>query len=100
MAAPPMILIAMGLLLPAEIAGVLWVCPPIDPGISCQLRDHPGVISLLMFLLINAMPTLVGRFTTAVGSKTLLVIDLTLLPDSGQGRCRISWKRKLNYASA
>src|SRR6266446_4234240 len=52
-------LIAIGLLFPAEIAGVVWV-----RGLS--LREYlasfltgPGVISLLMFLVFGAMPTLV-----------------------------------------
>jgi hypothetical protein len=60
-------LIAVGLLLPAEIAGVVWV-----RGLS--LREYlasfvtaPGVVSLLMFLVFGAMPTLVGRLTAAVG---------------------------------
>ena len=54
-------LIAIGLLFPAEIAGVVWV-----RGLS--LREYlasfvtgPGVISLLMFLVFGAMPTLVTR---------------------------------------
>jgi hypothetical protein len=54
-------LIAIGLLFPAKIAGVVWV-----RGLS--LREHlasfvtgPGVISLLMFLVFGAMPTLVTR---------------------------------------
>ena len=54
-------LIAFGLLLPAEIVGVHWV-----RGLS--VRDYltgfltaPGVVSLLMFLLFAAMPTLVTR---------------------------------------
>jgi hypothetical protein len=52
-------LIAIGLLLPAETAGVLWVR-------RLSLREYlasfvtaPGVISLLMFLVFGAMPTLV-----------------------------------------
>ena len=56
-------LIAMGLLFPAEIAGVLWV-----RGLS--LREYlasfvsaPGIISLLMFLLFWAMPTLATLLT-------------------------------------
>ena len=51
-------LIAIGLLFPAEIAGVLWV-----RGLSLQeyvasFVTAPGVISLVMFLLFAAMPTL------------------------------------------
>jgi hypothetical protein len=51
-------LIAIGLLFPAEIAGVVWV-----RGLS--LREYlasfvtgPGVVSLLMFLVFGAMPIL------------------------------------------
>jgi hypothetical protein len=49
------------LLLPAEIVGVHWV-----RGLSVQdyltgFLTAPGVVSLLMFLLFAAMPTLVTR---------------------------------------
>jgi hypothetical protein len=54
-------IVAIGLLFPAEIAGVVWV-----RGLS--LREYlasfvtgPGVISLLMLLVFGAMPTLVTR---------------------------------------
>ena len=52
-------LIAIGLLFPAEIAGVVWV-----RGLSLQeyvasFVTTPGVISLLLFLVFGAMPTLV-----------------------------------------
>src|SRR6202022_2024365 len=53
--------LAIGLLVPTEIVGVHWV-----RGLS--VRDYltgfltaPGVVSLLMFLLFAAMPTLVTR---------------------------------------
>ena len=56
-------IVAIGLLLPAEIAGVAWV-----RGLS--LREYlasfvtaPGVISLLMFLVFGAMPTLLTVLT-------------------------------------
>jgi endonuclease/exonuclease/phosphatase (EEP) superfamily protein YafD len=54
-------LIAIGLLFPAEIAGVLLV-----RGLSVQeylagFTTAPGIISLVMFLLFAAMPTLVTR---------------------------------------
>jgi hypothetical protein len=53
-------LTAIGLLFPAEIAGVVWV-----RGLSFQeylasFVTGPGVISLLMFLVFGAMPTLVA----------------------------------------
>ncbi len=62
-------LIAIGLLFPAEIVGVVWV-----RGLS--LREYlasfvtdPGIISLLIFLVFAFMPTLVGRFTAAVWQR-------------------------------
>jgi hypothetical protein len=56
-------LIAIGLLFPAEIAGVVWV-----RGLSLQeylagFATGPCVISLLMFLLFAVMPTLVTPLT-------------------------------------
>jgi hypothetical protein len=54
-------IVAIGLLLPAEIVGVHWV-----RGLSVQdyltgFPTAPGVVSRLMFLLFAAMPTLVTR---------------------------------------
>ena len=54
-------IVAIGLLFPAEIAGIVWV-----RGLSFQeylasFVTGPGVISLLMFLVFGAMPTLVTR---------------------------------------
>jgi hypothetical protein len=56
-------LIAIGLLFPAEIAGVVWV-----RGLSLQeylagFATGPGIISLVMFLLFAGMPTLVTLST-------------------------------------
>jgi hypothetical protein len=56
-------IVAIGLLLPAEIAGVVWV-----RGLSFQeylasFVIGPGVIALLMFLVFGAMPTLVTLLT-------------------------------------
>ena len=56
-------LVAIGILVPAEIAGVLWV-----PGLSLQeylasFATAPGVISAVMFLLFAAMPSLVALLT-------------------------------------
>src|SRR5438128_2441694 len=59
-------LIAIGLLSPAEIAGVIWVRRPSLQEYLASFLTAPGVISLLMFLLFAFMPTLVGRFTAAV----------------------------------
>jgi hypothetical protein len=54
-------LVSLAILLPAEIAGALWV-----RGLSlleylASFANAPGVISLVMFLLFAAMPTLVTR---------------------------------------
>ena len=54
-------LVALGILVPAELAGVVWV-----RGLS--LREYlvsfvtaPGAVSLLMFLLFATMPMIVAR---------------------------------------
>jgi len=54
-------LVALGILAPAELAGVVWV-----RGLSLHeylgsFVTAPGLVSLLMFLLFAAMPTLVVR---------------------------------------
>jgi hypothetical protein len=53
-------LIAIGLLFPAQIAGVVWVAYYIQEYLA-GFATVPGIISLLMFLLFAAMPTLVTR---------------------------------------
>jgi hypothetical protein len=58
-------LIAIGLLFPAEIGGVVWVRRLTLREYAASFATVPGVISLAMFLLFAAMPTLIGRFTTA-----------------------------------
>ncbi len=54
-------LVAVGILTVAEIAGVLWVRWLSLQEYLGSLASAPGVISLLMFLLFAAMPTLVTR---------------------------------------
>jgi hypothetical protein len=54
-------LLALALLVPAEIAGVVWVRGLSLHGYFASFLTAPGVISLLMFLLFAAMPTLVTR---------------------------------------
>ena len=54
-------LVAVGILAVAEIAGVLWVRRLSLQEYLWSLVTGPGVISLLMFLLFAAMPTLVAR---------------------------------------
>jgi hypothetical protein len=52
-------IVAIGLLLPAEIVGVHWVRGPSERDYLTGFLTGPGVVSLLMFLLFAAMPTLV-----------------------------------------
>ena len=54
-------LAAVSILTVAEIAGVLWVRQLSLQEYLGSLATAPGVISLLMFLLFAAMPTLVTR---------------------------------------
>jgi hypothetical protein len=54
-------LVAVGILAVAEIAGVLWARLLSLQEYLGSLAAAPGVISLLMFLLFAAMPTLVTR---------------------------------------
>jgi len=67
---PPTIaigLVALGVLIPAEIAGVVFV-----RGLSFQdyfsgFLTAPGMISLVMFLIFTAMPSLVTLLTRGRG---------------------------------
>ena len=59
----PMGLVAIGILAPAEIAGVQWV-----RGVSLQdylasFVTAPGLISAVMFMLFAAMPSLITLLT-------------------------------------
>ena len=54
-------LVALGLLVPAEIAGVVLVRGQSLQDYLASYANGPGVISLIMFLLFAAMPTLVTR---------------------------------------
>ena len=54
-------LVSLAILLPAEIAGALWVRGLSLPEYLASFANAPGVISLVMFLLFAAMPTLVTR---------------------------------------
>jgi hypothetical protein len=54
-------LVALGLLVPAEIAGVVLVRSQSLQDYLASYANGPGVISLIMFLLFAAMPTLVTR---------------------------------------
>ena len=60
-------LVALGLLIPAEIAGVVFL-----RGLSLQdyflsFLTAPGMISLVMFLLFAAMPSLITLLTRGRG---------------------------------
>jgi len=54
-------IVAIGLLLPAEIVGIHWVRGRSVRDYLTGFLTAPGVVSLLMFLLFAAMPTLVTR---------------------------------------
>ena len=59
----PMGLVALGILTPAEIAGVLWARRlPLQEYLA-SFVTAPGVISLVMFLLFAAMPSLIMLLT-------------------------------------
>jgi hypothetical protein len=52
-------LVALAILLPAEIAGVLWVRRLSLKEYLASFVTAPGLISVVMFLLFAAMPSLV-----------------------------------------
>ena len=54
-------LVALGILVPAEIAGVVWVRRLSLPEYLASFTTARGLASLLMFLLFAAMPTIVTR---------------------------------------
>ena len=56
-------LVALGILVPAEIAGVLWVRGLSLHEYLANFVTAPGIISLAMFLLFAVMPVLVALFT-------------------------------------
>lgn len=55
-------IVAVAILLPAEIAGALWVRGLSLRAYLASFANTPGIISLVMFLLFAAMPTLVTLF--------------------------------------
>ena len=60
-------LVALGILLPAELAGVVWVRGFSLPEYLGSFVTIPGLVSLLMFVLFAAMPTLVTRAGSRAG---------------------------------
>jgi hypothetical protein len=56
-------LIAIGLLFPGEIAGVVWLRDLSLQEYLAGFATGPGIISLVMFLLFAGMPTLVTLST-------------------------------------
>jgi hypothetical protein len=60
--------IALGLLLSAEFAGILWIRKLSVRDYLTTFLSPSGLVALLMFLLFGAMPTLVSRFPIAQGS--------------------------------
>ena len=63
----PVGLVALGILVPAEIAGVLWVRGSSLQEYLASFATAPGVISAVMFLLFAAMPSLVTLLTRGRG---------------------------------
>jgi hypothetical protein len=63
-------LVALGILTPAEIAGVLWVRGSSLQEYLSSFATAPGVISAVMFLLFAAMPSLVTLLTRGRGGAT------------------------------
>jgi hypothetical protein len=66
----PMGLVALGILPPAEIAGVVWVRALSLRNILRASMTAPGVISAVIFLLFAAMPSLVTLLTRGRGGAT------------------------------
>ena len=58
--------IALGLLLSAELAGILWIRKLSVRDYLATFLSPSGVVALLMFLLFGAMLTLVSRFPDRV----------------------------------
>ena len=54
-------LVALAILLPAEIVGVVWVRGLSLPEYLASFAAANGLVSLLMFLLFAAMPTIVTQ---------------------------------------
>jgi len=54
-------LVALGILVPAELAGVVWLRGLALPEYLASFATAPGLVSLLMLLFFAAMPTLVTR---------------------------------------
>jgi len=54
-------LVALGILVPAELAGVVWVRGVSFPEYLVSFATAPGLVSLVMFVLFAAMPTLVTQ---------------------------------------
>jgi hypothetical protein len=60
-------LVALGLLIPAEIAGVVFLRKLSFQDYFSSFLTAPGMISLVMFLLFAAMPSLVTLLTRGRG---------------------------------
>src|SRR5215813_8702707 len=56
-------LVALGVLIPAEIAGVVFVRGLFFQDYFSSFLTAPGMISLVMFLIFTAMPSLVTLLT-------------------------------------
>ena len=63
--------LAFGLLLLAEVAGVLWLRRLSIDDYLATFRTSPGLISLLLFVLFAVMPVIVERSgRTALASRS------------------------------
>ena len=69
----PVGLVALAILAPAEIAGVLWVRGQSLQDYAASFVTAPGVISLVMFVLFAVMPTLVHASKTWPCRSNLLI---------------------------
>jgi hypothetical protein len=61
--------VALGILLPAELAGALWVRGASVREYLASLATVPGLISLLSFLAFAAVPALVGELDACNDKK-------------------------------
>jgi hypothetical protein len=68
-------LVALGILLPAEIAGALWVHRLAFDEYMESFATGPGVISSAMFLLFAAMPALVRASLLALGGSVAWIFS-------------------------
>jgi hypothetical protein len=69
-------LVALGILVPAELAGVVWVRGLLLPEYMASFMTVPGLVSLHMFVLFAAMP---ARDASRVGMAWVRFLDRSLV---------------------